>query len=98
MAMTPTTINAAAPIATRAEMLRIILLWPEAGGNSLEESEVEFGLRTMGLGRTVGQELFTWAPHRAGFPATDDGDIVLKNPPEGSSPCKWLYEMLNDEM
>lgn len=57
---------------------------------------VELGLRTMGLGRTVGQLLLTAAPQRDGLADTDDGSIVLKNAPAGSSPCSWLCETLND--
>jgi len=45
----------------------------------------ESGLRTMGLGRTLAQDLFVAEPQRDGFPETADEDIVLKKPP-GSSP------------
>lgn len=51
----------------------------------------------MGLGRTAGQDLLTAAPQRDGFPETDEGDIVLKKTPAGSSPCKLLWEMLKEE-
>lgn len=60
------------------------------------EESVELGLRTMGLGRTVGQLRLTAAPQRDGFADTDDGSIVLKKTPAGSSPCSWLCETLND--
>jgi hypothetical protein len=50
----------------------------------------------MGLGRTAGQDLLTAAPQRDGFPETDEGDIVLKKTPAGSSPCKLLWEMLKE--
>ena len=50
----------------------------------------------MGLGRTAGQVLLTAEPHRDGFPETDEGDMVLKKPPAGSSPCKLLWEMLKE--
>lgn len=60
-------------------------------------SEEEFGFRTIGLGRTAGQDLLTAEPQRDGFPETEEGDMVLKNPPAGSSPCRWLCEMLKDK-
>lgn len=95
IAITPIVMAAAAPIAIRADMLRIILLWPSDGATDPGvESPVEFGSRTRGLGRTPGQDLFTMDPQRKGFPLTDDGDIVLKNPPIGSWPCNWLWEIL----
>lgn len=95
IAITPITITAAAPIAIRADMLRIILRWPRGGGKDPGvESPVEFGFRTIGLGRTPGQDLFTGDPQRNGLPLTDEGDIVLKNPPRGSWPCNWLWEIL----
>lgn len=46
----------------------------------------ELGLRTRGLGWTEGQERLTTEPHRDGLPKTDEGEIVLKKPPTGSSP------------
>lgn len=79
MAMTPMTITAAAPIAISADMLSIIFLWPRFGGNEpVVESEVELGLRTMGLGRTAGQDFLTAEPQRDGLAATEDGEMVLK--------------------
>lgn len=51
----------------------------------------------MGLGRTAGQDLLTAAPQRDGLPMTEKGDMVLKKPPAGSSPCNWLWEMLKEE-
>lgn len=47
---------------------------------------MELGLRTMGLGRTAGQDLLTAEPQRDGLPETLEGEMVLKKPPEGSSP------------
>lgn len=95
-AITPMIITAAAPIAIRAEMLRIIFLWPKAWGIKPGVESEELGLRTIGLGRTVGQLLLTAAPQREGLPERDDGDMVLKKPPEGSSPWSWLCEMLKE--
>lgn len=54
------------------------------------ESEVELGLRTIGFGRTEGQDLLTTEPQRDGLPATDEGEMVLKNTPAGSSPLRSL--------
>lgn len=87
IAITPIMIMAAAPIAMRAEMLRIFFLWArdsgiEPGG---VESE-ELGLRTSGLGRTVGQGLLTAAPQSNGLPETEEAEMVLKKLPVGSSP------------
>ena len=50
----------------------------------------ELGLRTMGLGWTPGQERLTTEPHIDGFPETDEVGMVLKKPPSGSSPRRWL--------
>ena len=61
------------------------------------ESEEELGFRTMGFGRTAGQDLLTAEPQSEGLPETDVGDMVLKNPPAGSSPCKLLWEILKDK-
>ena len=38
----------------------------------------------------------TTEPHNDGLPKTDEGEIVLKKPPTGSSPCRWLYETLKE--
>lgn len=98
IAITPMTMTAAAPIAMIADMLRMILLWRGFGATELVvESEEEFGLRTIGLGRTAGQDLLTAEPQSDGLPNTEEGDMVLKKPPAGSSPCRWLCEMLNDD-
>lgn len=59
------------------------------------ESEEEFGLRTMGLGWMEGHEWLTTDPHRDGLSVTDERGMLLKKPPSGSSPCRWLWEMLN---
>lgn len=48
--------------------------------------EEEFGLRTMGLGRTAGQERLTAEPQREGLSETEEGEMVLKKLPVGSSP------------
>lgn len=50
------------------------------------ESEEELGLRTMGLGSTLGQDLLIAEPQRDGFPVTEKGEMVLKKPPAGNSP------------
>jgi hypothetical protein len=61
------------------------------GGNEPGvESEEELGLRTMGFGRTTEQELLAAEPQRDGFPPTEDGEMVLKKPPAGSSPWRLL--------
>lgn len=60
------------------------------------ESEEELGLRTMGLGRTPGQDLLTAEPQREGFPETEEGETVLKKAPAGSSPWRLLWEMLKE--
>ena len=83
----------AALIATRAEMLRTIRLWWSLGDNEPPLDE-EFGLRTMGFGWTAGQEWFKMEPHNEGLPETDERGMLLKKPPTGSSPCRWLWEML----
>ena len=49
-------------------------------------SEEELGLRTMGLGSTVWQDLFAAKPQRDGLPEIEEGKMVLKKPPAGSSP------------
>lgn len=87
MKMIPITMKAAAPIAMRAEMERRILLCAMVGGIDSGSVPVELGLRTIGFGRTAGQLLLTAAPQRVGFPATEEGDMVLKKAPAGSSPC-----------
>ena len=80
---TPTAMSAAAAMATRAEMLRMIFLWRAREGELGFSGEEEDGSRTMGFGRVAGQEELTAAPQREGFPATDEGGMVLKKLPEG---------------
>lgn len=87
---------AAAPIAIRAEMLRIFFPRPKVGATVVGVASVELGLSTIGLGRTVEQVLLTADPQRDGFSDTDDGAMVLKKLPAGSSPCSWLCETLNN--
>lgn len=62
----------------------------------MEEAE-ELGFRTMGFGWTEGQERLTIEPHRDGLPETAEGEMVLKKPPTGSSPCRLLWETLKDK-
>lgn len=93
----PITIAAAATMAMRAEMLRIFFLWPKACGIESGVEAFVSGSITIGLGRTEAQDLLTAAPQSDGLLDTEDGEMVLKNPPPGSSPCSWLCEMLNDK-
>lgn len=90
MVMTPSAMRAAAPIATIAEMLRMIFLWctlvEEIAGLEPESSEGELGLRTIGFGRTEGQERLTEEPQRSGLPERHDGGMTLKKFPEGMGP------------
>lgn len=58
------------------------------------DSDEEFGSMTMGFGRTVGQDLLTAEPQRDGFSDKEEGFMVLKKPPLGSSPSRWLCDML----
>ena len=93
MVITPTVISAAADMATRAEILRIIFLWrrfKEERGEEEGFEEEELGFRTMGLGRTPGQERLTAEPQSDGLLESEEGEIVLKNAPAGSSPEKRL--------
>lgn len=90
IAITPMTITAAAPIAMRAEMLRMLFLWARIWGIEPGGESEELGLRTIGLGRTVGQVLSTAAPQREGLNATEEGEIVLKKLPPGNAPWSWL--------
>lgn len=96
--MTPSAITAAAPIAIRADMLNMIFLWRVF----LDEREVladeveELGLRTIGLGRTVGQERFTTEPQRPGLSEREEGGMALKKFPAGRSPEKRLWDMLKE--
>ena len=62
------------------------------------ESEEELGLSTMGLGRTAGQDLLTAEPQRDGLAKTLEGEMVLKKPPDGSSPWRLLWEILKETM
>lgn len=94
--ITPMTMAAAAPIAMRAEMLRIFFPRVKVGAMVVGVASVEFGFSTIGLGRTVGQLLLAAAPQSEGLPETDEGSMVLKKLPAGSSPCIWLCEMLNN--
>lgn len=71
MAITPTTIIAAALMAMRAEMLRIFFSWRTVGGIVPGIDSVELGFRTIGLGRTVGQDLLAAAPQRDGLADTE---------------------------
>lgn len=83
----------AAPMAMRAEMLSTIRLRCMSGANELPLDE-ELGLRTNGLGWTEGQDWPKMEPHKEGLPEMDERGMVLKKPPTGSSPWKWLCEML----
>lgn len=101
MVITPSAISAAAPIAMSAEMLRMIFLCARFSGDNAESGEAledeELGLRTIGFGRTPGQEMLTTAPQRPGLPDTEEGGMVLKKLPAGRSPEKRLCEILKDE-
>lgn len=93
---TPSAITTAAPIAISADMLRMIFLWRVlfVKGPTDELGSEEFGFRTRGFGRTAGQDRLTADPQREGLSEREEGGIALKNGPTGSSPWRWLWEML----
>ena len=92
MATTPREIRAAAAMAMRADILRIIFFWLE----DEEEGEEELGLRTMGFGRMMGHEMLRIEPQRDGFPERDEEGMELKKVESGMSPEKRLLEMLKE--
>jgi len=90
MAIIPRTMRTAAPMAMIAEMLKMILLWRTLAevraGLEGAFCEDELGLRTIGFGRTAGQERLTAEPQRSGLSEREDGGMVLKKLPEGMGP------------